>query len=294
MANSSFQHFLRGCTTFSGNGRVNKEAYWAFSEWYVLVVATVAFLLFVLVPEPAVLAGMPNLHLVKAGVVFLVADIWLFITMTPMTVKRLHDTGRSGWHYLNSHNIFRLVALVQILLQESQPGQNRYGPAVNAPSGHSQWTAYKQYLMKTQERTQPSRSDLRGTRPDWQAPPIERHDPLTLFFKGMFTFSGTGRATRMEYWCFALPYFLIVSALFYLWLGELGGYIIRFPLLGGDTNLLHLGWLVVTLAPMTVRRLHDTGRSGWMYLHVVWIVGWLILIVVLSLRSQESLNQYDA
>ena len=89
----------------------------------------------------------------------------------------------------------------------------------------------------------------------------------------------------MEYWCYALPYLVIVFIIWYLLIpGDEGGTIL--------ISMVFYIWLVVTMAPMTVRRLHDTGHSGGMYLHIIWAIGWVVLLVLLLRRSQPFANEY--
>lgn len=91
-----------------------------------------------------------------------------------------------------------------------------------------------------------------------------------------------GRASPGEYWWWVL--FIILS---YLGLGALLTVMVRsagvdpiFP--GGVAVAWWLATLLPTLA-VTVRRLHDTGRSGWTYLlNFVPEVGGLILLVLLT------------
>lgn len=83
----------------------------------------------------------------------------------------------------------------------------------------------------------------------------------------------SGRASRSEYWWFALFVFLgcFVLSWFSFWL-----YV-----------LFALGCLLPQLAAAS-RRLHDTGRSGWWQLiSLVPLVGWIVLIVFLA---QEGTN----
>ena len=54
---------------------------------------------------------------------YLVAYVGLFIPLISVTVRRLHDTGRSGWWYLSPFS-WLLCAL------ESQKCDNEYGPYI--------------------------------------------------------------------------------------------------------------------------------------------------------------------
>ena len=100
----------------------------------------------------------------------------------------------------------------------------------------------------------------------------------------------SGRARRSEYWYFALFNFLvgIVANILDAILGT--GYD---GTSGGLINtLVGLALFLPGLA-VAVRRLHDTGRSGWwMLLVLVIIVGWIILLVWFCTDSKPGTNQY--
>lgn len=93
-----------------------------------------------------------------------------------------------------------------------------------------------------------------------------------------------GRAQRKEYWMFVL-----INFIFTLILSVIENAIgLPFVL----TTIYSLAILLPSLA-VTVRRLHDTGRSGWWILiSLVPFVGSIILIVFLCLESQSAENQY--
>ncbi|MFB7373585.1 DUF805 domain-containing protein [Streptomyces sp. NPDC056222] len=97
------------------------------------------------------------------------------------------------------------------------------------------------------------------------------------------TFSG--RARRQEYWMFTLFNVIAVVVLAIIDNAVLGVY----PAL---TAVYMLGVLLPTLA-VTVRRLHDTGRSGWWYLIAfVPLVGGIILFVFTVLEGEGQPNAY--
>ena len=99
-----------------------------------------------------------------------------------------------------------------------------------------------------------------------------------------------GRSQRIEYWFFVL--FIIASlialstvdaALETRRVGEGAG------LLSG---LFVVGMLIPWLAVL-IRRLHDTGRSGWWFLvSVLPLVCPLVLLVMLLMDSQSGSNEY--
>ncbi|HEX8973658.1 DUF805 domain-containing protein [Oryzihumus sp.] len=85
------------------------------------------------------------------------------------------------------------------------------------------------------------------------------------------TFSG--RARRSEYWFFYLAFILVYGILFGL--ASATGK----PVLSVIAGLVVLAFVLPMIAA-TVRRLHDTGRSGWWYLiGLVPFVGGIVLLV---------------
>lgn len=104
-------------------------------------------------------------------------------------------------------------------------------------------------------------------------------------FSKYVTFSG--RAPRSEYWWFML--FLLLAQLA---LGVLDA------MAFGDAQAGPLGMvfgLAVCLPAIsvTVRRLHDIGRSGWWWwLYLLPIIGAIVLLVFACLRSQPGANRF--
>ena len=88
-----------------------------------------------------------------------------------------------------------------------------------------------------------------------------------------------GRASRPEYWWFFLSY-IVLYLLFFA---------IRVPTIA---LLIALAYFLPLLSA-AVRRLHDTGRSGWWYLiALVPFVGVIILIVFLASEGNAGPNAY--
>lgn len=104
-----------------------------------------------------------------------------------------------------------------------------------------------------------------------------------------------GRACRSEYWWFTLAYMLIGAALAIpaLVLTELGsGAAIIFWLLFVPFVLA----MIVPVWTVTIRRLHDTGRSGWWMalgmIPVINNVGSFVLLVFYCMDSEKHPNQW--
>ena len=93
-----------------------------------------------------------------------------------------------------------------------------------------------------------------------------------------------GRAGRAEFW-----WFVLASAIIGIALSTLGRASVVFLVLYA---IYALGVLIPSIA-VTVRRLHDTSRSGWWYLLVlIPLVGGIILIVFLATDGTPGPNQY--
>jgi uncharacterized membrane protein YhaH (DUF805 family) len=97
----------------------------------------------------------------------------------------------------------------------------------------------------------------------------------------------TGRARRKEYWFFVLFNILISAAL-----GIVDSFIGTYSGVGLFGGLYALGVLLPWIA-VSIRRLHDTGRSGWWLL--IWLVpfiGWIVLLIFMVLDGQPGDNEY--
>jgi len=92
-----------------------------------------------------------------------------------------------------------------------------------------------------------------------------------------------GRSRRKEYWFFALFNFLIGLAL---------GVVDVFAGLGFISLVFALAVFLLALA-VTIRRLHDTGRSGWWVLFsFVPVIGFLVLLFFMVQDSEAGANRY--
>lgn len=94
----------------------------------------------------------------------------------------------------------------------------------------------------------------------------------------------SGRARRQEYWMFFL--FNAAAAIILIILDLVLG---TYPLLYG---LYALAVFLPNLG-VTVRRLHDTGKSGWWILiGIIPVIGFIWMIVLLATAGQQAPNQY--
>jgi uncharacterized membrane protein YhaH (DUF805 family) len=96
-----------------------------------------------------------------------------------------------------------------------------------------------------------------------------------------------GRGGRQEYW-----YFVLFHVLAYILLSIVAGVLGK---VGASLLSLYAVAAFIPGLAATVRRLHDTNRSGWWILiSLVPFIGGIVLLVFLVLESQAIENQYGS
>ena len=101
-----------------------------------------------------------------------------------------------------------------------------------------------------------------------------------------------GRARRKEYWMFSLFFFI------FFFIGLILAIILSSTndILGGGFGIILIIFFLVHFIPsfaVTIRRFHDTGNSGWLYI-VAFIpyIGSLIIFIITLLDSEEKTNKW--
>jgi uncharacterized membrane protein YhaH (DUF805 family) len=95
----------------------------------------------------------------------------------------------------------------------------------------------------------------------------------------------SGRARRKEYWMFFL-FNMIVSFLLGLVLGFVGSFLGVGATLGSIGGTIYTLGIIVPSIAVAVRRMHDSGRSGW------WLLVPVANLIFLFVDSQEGENEY--
>lgn len=144
-------------------------------------------------------------------------------------------------------------------------------------------------------------TSLFGVKPNGN---VENFNLITAYksmFKKYAQFNG--RSRRSEYWLASVMNMIIVMAFYFIMFipmmiditnnGEPSGLTAGIM---GIFGLLIFAYAMAILVPslaMSVRRLHDTGRSGWfLLLNLIPYIGGIIIFVFSVLDSQPGANQY--
>jgi uncharacterized membrane protein YhaH (DUF805 family) len=117
------------------NGRARRSEYWYFALGNFIIIFPLTLII------TAIGDGGAETIANALAIVYLLYILAIFLPSLAVNVRRLHDTGRSGWWVL-----FKLVPFVGVLVVfifevlDSDPGDNRYGPNPKTESAGLQAT----------------------------------------------------------------------------------------------------------------------------------------------------------
>ena len=96
------------------NGRARRKEYWMFCLFNVIIAFIVGFVEGLAHDGPGVLSALYSLL--------------VFLPSIGVSIRRLHDTGRSGWWLLlGLIPLLGFIVLLIFMLQNSNPADNDYG-----------------------------------------------------------------------------------------------------------------------------------------------------------------------
>ena len=103
-----------------------------------------------------------------------------------------------------------------------------------------------------------------------------------------------GRARRKEYWMFTLFFMLFLLVPSFVFGLLIGMFASETVLISGGIILAALYFIhLVPALAVTVRRLHDTGKSGWLYLlALIPYIGSLIIFIFTVIKGDRGDNKY--
>jgi uncharacterized membrane protein YhaH (DUF805 family) len=117
---------LKNYAKFSGRSR--RSAYWYF-VLFNLIVSIVAAIIDNLLGTTIKLETPQGLMALPYGYVYFIYALFVVIPGLALSVRRLHDVGKSGWFILIA--LIPLVGAIWLLIlfcTDSVPGANEYGP----------------------------------------------------------------------------------------------------------------------------------------------------------------------
>lgn len=104
------------------SGRSNRMEFWCFQLVNLAIIIALAIVANVTMND-----GKVNIFIILLSNLFMLA---IFIPSLALSVRRLHDTGRSGWNYLLILvPIFGAIVLFVFYIQKGDPSHNEYGPS---------------------------------------------------------------------------------------------------------------------------------------------------------------------
>ena len=96
----------------------------------------------------------------------------------------------------------------------------------------------------------------------------------------------SSRSRRKEFW-----YFYLALIIYELILNVISR-ILKIAIVSYICYVLLVIPILVFFLPLSVRRLHDTGRSGWWLLLDLTIIGGIVILVFCCLDSDPQNNEY--
>lgn len=106
-------------------GRARRMEYWMF-----VVINTVIYIVL------SVVDNVVGTTVAEAGILSSIYSLAVLIPGLAVSIRRLHDTGRSGWWLLISLTCVGVFVLLFFMFQAGKPGSNQYGPNPKESGGY--------------------------------------------------------------------------------------------------------------------------------------------------------------
>ncbi len=101
-------------------GRARRKEFWYFTLFYII------FSLIAGIVDALAGTQVPTMGI---GLISIIYALAMLLPSVSVSVRRLHDTGRSGWWWwINLLPFIGQIVLLVFVVLNSQPGDNRYGP----------------------------------------------------------------------------------------------------------------------------------------------------------------------
>lgn len=116
-----FEAYIKAFKNYANfSGRTSRGDYWYFILAHALINGALC-----------VIDG----YFLTGGIIWLIYGLAGMIPSVSVLVRRLHDTGRSGWYYWLIATVIGIIPVFIWLVQPGTPGPNQYGPDPNGGCG---------------------------------------------------------------------------------------------------------------------------------------------------------------
>lgn len=108
-------------------GRARRSEYWLFTLFIIIVMLVLYVPLLAFAGDMQTTGELNPVAMLLLGVIG-IFGLATFIPSLAVTVRRLHDTDRSGWWYLIIFIPFGSIVLLIFTVLDGTPGANKFGP----------------------------------------------------------------------------------------------------------------------------------------------------------------------
>ncbi len=200
--------------------------------------------------------------------VFNIYSILMIIPSLAVFTRRMHDVGKSGWWILLNFIPFGGLFLLVLLCGKSDEGKNEYGKHPDDP---------------TASDTIP-----------------QNKTDVNHYFNCLEKYAKfKGRSSRSEYWQFTLisiGIFLLLLLINNVFIDTRGYHSDGHDMLVAGymcIMILYCGYIITPLLAVTVRRMHDVNKSGWLlFIFLIPFLGQIFALAFLCDKSDEGENKY--
>ncbi len=116
--------YLKVIRNYAGfSGRARRKEYWMFALFNLIIIFGLNFL------AGIVMGASEDGGMMATSFLGGLYGLAVFLPSLAVIVRRLHDTGKSGWYYLWIFvPLIGLILVFIALVKDSDPGENKYGP----------------------------------------------------------------------------------------------------------------------------------------------------------------------
>jgi uncharacterized membrane protein YhaH (DUF805 family) len=114
------------------NGRARRKEYWNFTIYNMIILPllliSIGIITIFLMTVFKTAVEAKQIAVIVLFALYLIYNLLIFLPSLAVGIRRLHDTGNSGWMLLIALvPIVGTIILLVFLTQDSQPGNNQYG-----------------------------------------------------------------------------------------------------------------------------------------------------------------------